>query len=159
MDSGCDNHTSPDQVSALHLSHLLEGRCPQTSLTVTGFSFFLLQSPCGSDLGFSRSCGAPKKSQTKPGAGRSINVRCRCHLTPASPTGHPAGRKDESGNTNWRRGGDSEAAARKLFQPSERFLGDSFGPLIGSLPVTRRLNAAAWMSKCSLRRPGNSGLI
>lgn len=83
-----------------------------TDVSHSHWVFFLLQSPCRSDLGLSLSCRAPQKSQTKPGAGRSINVRCRCHLTPATPTGHPAAKTNQAARKlvpRWRqRGGGSQ---------------------------------------------------
>lgn len=49
--------------------------------------FFYFANACQSNLGCSLNYGA-QKSQTKPGAGRSINVRCRCHLMLTPCTGH-----------------------------------------------------------------------
>lgn len=56
----------------------------------------------------------------------------------------------------WRQQG---SGSRNFFELLERFISDSFGPLIGRLPVTWRLYSAAWMSKCTLRCRNNSVLI
>lgn len=118
----------------MYLSHPLKGQRPQMSLTVTGV--FLLQSPCRSDLGLSLSCRAEESDET-----RSWKVD-QCALQVSSDAGDPnraPGRKDEPGSRNLYRGGGSEAARQwlaKLFELLERFISDSFGPLIGRLPVT-----------------------